>query len=161
MKTFLRRRGKIVLRPANPTMDELVFDPADVQIYGKVVTRAAPPLNRGGYPDARPRYEASTSAQWRRSAVVHVFACGVRDLGVAGTEVARRDPVRGEAGDVGPPELRPHTERPARRRAPRPADRARFGGAAGRRVQHLDLVGVAERAPRPRRRPLRAGRDGA
>ena len=38
VKTFLRRRGKIVLRPANPTMDELVFDPDDVQIYGKVVT---------------------------------------------------------------------------------------------------------------------------
>ena len=26
VKTFLRRRGKVVLRPANPTMDELVFD---------------------------------------------------------------------------------------------------------------------------------------
>jgi repressor LexA len=38
VKTFLRRRGKIVLRPSNPTMEELVFDPADVQIYGKVVT---------------------------------------------------------------------------------------------------------------------------
>jgi repressor LexA len=38
VKTFLRRRGKIVLRPANPTMDEMVFDGADVQIYGKVVT---------------------------------------------------------------------------------------------------------------------------
>ena len=38
VKTFLRKRGKIVLRPANPTMDDLVFDPDDVQIYGKVVT---------------------------------------------------------------------------------------------------------------------------
>ena len=38
VKTFLRRRGKIVLRPANPTMDEMVFDPDDVQVYGKVVT---------------------------------------------------------------------------------------------------------------------------
>ncbi len=38
MKTFLRRKGRIVLRPENATMDELVFDPADVAIYGKVVT---------------------------------------------------------------------------------------------------------------------------
>src|SRR5262249_56966277 len=27
VKTFLRRRGKIVLRPENPAMDEMVFDP--------------------------------------------------------------------------------------------------------------------------------------
>jgi repressor LexA len=38
VKTFLRRRGKILLRPANPTMDDLVYDGDDVQIYGKVVT---------------------------------------------------------------------------------------------------------------------------
>jgi repressor LexA len=38
VKILLRKRGKIVLRPANPTMDDLVFDPADVRIYGKVVT---------------------------------------------------------------------------------------------------------------------------
>jgi repressor LexA len=38
VKTFLRRRGKIVLRPENPTMSEMVFDPGDVSIYGKVVT---------------------------------------------------------------------------------------------------------------------------
>ena len=38
VKTFLRRRGKVVLRPANPTMDEMVFEPDDVQVYGKVVT---------------------------------------------------------------------------------------------------------------------------
>lgn len=38
VKTFLRRKGKIVLRPENPTMDELVFDPDDVTVYGKVVT---------------------------------------------------------------------------------------------------------------------------
>ncbi len=38
VKTFLRRRGKIVLRPENPAMDELVFDPDDVSIYGKVVS---------------------------------------------------------------------------------------------------------------------------
>jgi repressor LexA len=38
VKTFLRRRGKVVLRPEHPTMDEMVFEPDDVQIYGKVVT---------------------------------------------------------------------------------------------------------------------------
>jgi repressor LexA len=38
VKTFLRKRNKIVLRPANETMDDLVFDPSDVRIYGKVVT---------------------------------------------------------------------------------------------------------------------------
>jgi len=38
VKTFLRRRGKIVLRPENPALDEMVFDPDDVTIYGKVVS---------------------------------------------------------------------------------------------------------------------------
>jgi repressor LexA len=38
VKTYLRRRNKIVLRPENPTMDEMVFDPADITIYGKVVS---------------------------------------------------------------------------------------------------------------------------
>ena len=38
VKTFSRRRGKIVLKPANEAMDELVYDPDDVLIYGKVVT---------------------------------------------------------------------------------------------------------------------------
>ncbi len=38
VKTFLRRRTKIVLRPENPAMDELVFEPDDVTIYGKVVS---------------------------------------------------------------------------------------------------------------------------
>jgi repressor LexA len=38
VKTFLRRRGKIVLRPENPDLDEMVFDPAEVTIYGRVVT---------------------------------------------------------------------------------------------------------------------------
>jgi repressor LexA len=37
VKTFLRKRNKIVLRPANETMEDLVFDPADVRVYGKVV----------------------------------------------------------------------------------------------------------------------------
>ena len=38
MKTFIRKRHKVILRPANPTMDDLVYDPLDVQIYGKLVT---------------------------------------------------------------------------------------------------------------------------
>jgi repressor LexA len=38
VKTFLRKRNKIVLRPANERFEDLVFDPDDVQIYGKVVT---------------------------------------------------------------------------------------------------------------------------
>jgi repressor LexA len=38
VKTFLRRRGKVVLKPENAAMDEMVFDGDDVQIYGKVVS---------------------------------------------------------------------------------------------------------------------------
>ena len=38
VKTYLRRGDKIVLQPQHPTMEELVFHPADVVIYGKVVT---------------------------------------------------------------------------------------------------------------------------
>jgi repressor LexA len=38
VKTFLRRRNKIVLRPENAAIDELVYDPAEVVIYGKVVS---------------------------------------------------------------------------------------------------------------------------
>ncbi len=38
VKTFVKRRNKIVLRPENSTMEEMVFDPSDVTIYGKVVS---------------------------------------------------------------------------------------------------------------------------
>ena len=38
VKTFRRRRGKIVLVPANETMSEMEFRPDEVEIYGKVVT---------------------------------------------------------------------------------------------------------------------------
>jgi repressor LexA len=38
VKTYLRRRGKIVLRPSNPAMDDLVFDPEEVTVFGKVVS---------------------------------------------------------------------------------------------------------------------------
>jgi repressor LexA len=38
VKTYLRRRTKVVLRPENATMDEMVFDPSDITIYGKVVS---------------------------------------------------------------------------------------------------------------------------
>jgi len=38
VKTFRRRRGKIVLVPANERMSEMEFRPDEVEIYGKVVT---------------------------------------------------------------------------------------------------------------------------
>jgi repressor LexA len=38
VKTFLRRRNKIVLRPENSAMDEMVFDPSEITVYGRVVT---------------------------------------------------------------------------------------------------------------------------
>ncbi len=38
VKTFLRKRGKIVLQPSNPRMDDMVFEPSDITIYGKVVS---------------------------------------------------------------------------------------------------------------------------
>ena len=38
VKTFLRKRGKITLRPANAVLEDMVFDPSEITIYGKVVT---------------------------------------------------------------------------------------------------------------------------
>ena len=38
VKTFLRRRNKIVLRPENSSMDEMIFDPSEITVYGRVVT---------------------------------------------------------------------------------------------------------------------------
>ncbi len=38
VKTYLNRRGKIILRPANPVLEDMVFDPRDIAIYGRVVT---------------------------------------------------------------------------------------------------------------------------
>jgi len=38
VKTFLRRKGKVVLRPENSRLDEMVFDPREVALYGRVVT---------------------------------------------------------------------------------------------------------------------------
>jgi repressor LexA len=38
VKTFLRKRGKVVLRPANDALEDMVFDPDEVTLYGKVVT---------------------------------------------------------------------------------------------------------------------------
>src|SRR5450755_1004695 len=38
VKTFMRRRNKIVLRPENSSMEEMIFDPNDITIYGRVVT---------------------------------------------------------------------------------------------------------------------------
>src|SRR6185369_4087524 len=38
IKTFLRRRNKIVLRPENSALEEMIFDPSEITIYGRVVT---------------------------------------------------------------------------------------------------------------------------
>jgi repressor LexA len=38
VKTFLRKRGKVVLRPANEALEDMVFDPDEITLYGKVVT---------------------------------------------------------------------------------------------------------------------------
>jgi repressor LexA len=38
VKTFLRRRNKVVLRPENPAFEDLVYEPDEVTIYGKVVS---------------------------------------------------------------------------------------------------------------------------
>ncbi|HXW35968.1 MAG TPA: transcriptional repressor LexA, partial [Acidimicrobiales bacterium] len=38
VKTFRRKRGKIVLTPANSSMEPMEFNANDVTIYGKVVT---------------------------------------------------------------------------------------------------------------------------
>lgn len=38
VKTFGRRRGKIVLTPANPDFAPMEYDPEDVTVYGKVVS---------------------------------------------------------------------------------------------------------------------------
>jgi repressor LexA len=38
VKTFARRRGKVVLTPANATMSAMELDPDETTVYGKVVT---------------------------------------------------------------------------------------------------------------------------
>jgi repressor LexA len=38
VKTFSRKGDRIVLKPANPAMVDLVFRPDEVTIYGKVVS---------------------------------------------------------------------------------------------------------------------------
>ena len=38
VKTFIRKGSKIVLVPANARLEPMEFDPADVTVYGKVVT---------------------------------------------------------------------------------------------------------------------------
>ena len=38
VKTYSSTDGKIVLTPSNATLEPMVFDPDDVQIYGRVVT---------------------------------------------------------------------------------------------------------------------------
>ena len=38
IKTYSRKGNKIVLVPANPRLEPITYDPADVQLFGKVVT---------------------------------------------------------------------------------------------------------------------------
>ena len=38
VKTFKRDGDKVILVPSNPRLSDMVFDPADVQIFGRVVT---------------------------------------------------------------------------------------------------------------------------
>jgi repressor LexA len=38
VKTYTRKGGKVVLVPANARLSPMTFDPADVEVYGKVVT---------------------------------------------------------------------------------------------------------------------------
>ena len=38
VKTFLKKGGKITLRPANPAFEDMVFEAGEVQVFGKVVT---------------------------------------------------------------------------------------------------------------------------
>jgi len=38
VKTYSRKGSKIVLLPSNPRLEPMAFDPADVTIFGKVVT---------------------------------------------------------------------------------------------------------------------------
>ena len=38
VKTFTRKGGKVVLVPANSRLSPMVFDPADVRVFGRVVT---------------------------------------------------------------------------------------------------------------------------
>ena len=38
VKTYLRQRGKIVLRPSNPSLTDMVFNDDEVVVFGRVVT---------------------------------------------------------------------------------------------------------------------------
>ena len=38
VKTYTAKKGRVTLLPANPSLEPMEFDPADVQIFGRVVT---------------------------------------------------------------------------------------------------------------------------
>ena len=38
VKTYQRKGDHVVLEPSNPTMEPMVFEPGEIQVYGKVVT---------------------------------------------------------------------------------------------------------------------------
>ncbi len=89
VKTFLRKRNKIVLRPSNPTMEDLVFDPTDVQIYGKVVTLLRRACSRRLRSDSADPEECFEQRQARvETDPFDALVRGVRQLRIAGAEVA-------------------------------------------------------------------------
>ncbi|MEM7325930.1 MAG: transcriptional repressor LexA [Actinomycetota bacterium] len=38
VKTYTKKRGKVVLLPANPSLEPMEFEPDEVQVFGRVVT---------------------------------------------------------------------------------------------------------------------------
>jgi repressor LexA len=38
VKTYTRKGGKVILQPANPRLEPMVYDPREVTLFGKVVT---------------------------------------------------------------------------------------------------------------------------
>ena len=122
VKTFLRKRNKIVLRPVERDDGRPRVRPGRRPDLRQARHPDAPDLNVRAHDHATPRNVSSNARHASRSARSTRLVGRVRELGIAGTEVARRDPVRGEAGDVGPTELGPHRQVVRPRSAPRSAD---------------------------------------
>ena len=117
-----------------------------------------------------PFVKRSSSAANVRSigAAVDALVLHVGDGRVAGTEVGRRDPEAGEAGDVGPAELGPHRRARCGSISAAITGWPSAGAAPSARIDDLELVAVVEhrlrgaraRAASPRRRCDRARSDG-
>jgi len=139
VKTFCAAQQDL-LRPSNPTMEDLVFDPSEVQnlrqarhVYAADVTSvldSGDPEERFEQRQARVKTDALDRARPR--------CAPARDRRA---EVARRDPVSRKAGDVGPAELR-RTGRSYTPVISAMSGCMRLGGRRHRRVQHVDMVGA-------------------